>query len=152
MNDNDDGFYPEDQMDFPESQPQPVQNEAPKKKRGKKIKKKKEHDIDITGEVIKFFRRFWATRQTEDIDKANEPDKYVRITLRELFIYIVFLVVVSICKFNLVSLTFIAISLTFYLKCRLVWFHQLCFNINKFYMASLLIRPQAFIKLMTYGQ
>jgi len=105
MNDNDDGFYPEDQMDFPESQPQPVQNEAPKKKRGKKIKKKKEHDIDITGEVIKFFRRFWATRQTEDIDKANEPDKYVRITLRELFIYIVFLVVVSILSLGMVSST-----------------------------------------------
>lgn len=101
--DNDDGFYPEDQFDFPEAQPQAqAQNDAPKKKRGKKNKKKKENDIDITAEVIKFFRRFWATRQTEDIDKVNEPDKYVKITLRELFIYIVFLVDVSLCKLKII--------------------------------------------------
>jgi hypothetical protein len=42
----------------------------------------------------------WATRQTEDIDKAKNPDKYVKITLRELAVYIGFLVILSIGLLN----------------------------------------------------
>jgi len=44
-------------------------------------------------------KALWATRETEDIDKIANPDKYVKITLRELVIYIVFLTVLTISNF-----------------------------------------------------
>lgn len=38
----------------------------------------------------------WATRETEEIDKVRNPDKYTKITLRELIIYGVYLAVLCI--------------------------------------------------------
>ena len=70
-----------------------------KNKKGKNSKKKHSNEnycMDMCG----FVRLLWATRQTEDIDKVKNPDKYVRITLRELFIYLGFLVVLCLCKFT----------------------------------------------------
>ena len=42
----------------------------------------------------------WATQQTERIDRRQHKDKYVRTTLRELMIYLVFLTVLSIGQFD----------------------------------------------------
>lgn len=64
-----------------------------------------ENDFSIRDEIVSFLRKFWATRQTEDIDKEAEPNRYVRITLRELFIYVVFLVTVSLLALGMVSPT-----------------------------------------------
>jgi hypothetical protein len=44
------------------------------------------------------FIELWSTQQTETIDRHQEKDKYVRTTIRELIIYIVFLVILSIGK------------------------------------------------------
>ena len=38
----------------------------------------------------------WATQQTERIDRQQHKDKYVRTTLRELIIYMIFLTILSI--------------------------------------------------------
>ena len=38
----------------------------------------------------------WATRQTEVIDKEKNPDLYVKITLRELIVFLVFLLILCI--------------------------------------------------------
>jgi hypothetical protein len=40
----------------------------------------------------------WATQQTERIDRHQEKDKYVRTTIRELIVYMIFLVILSIGK------------------------------------------------------
>lgn len=40
----------------------------------------------------------WATQQTERIDRQQHKDKYVRTTLRELGIYLIFLTILSIGK------------------------------------------------------
>ena len=42
----------------------------------------------------------WRTRQTEDVDSDREL--HVKTTLRELAIYIVFIVVLCICKFTII--------------------------------------------------
>jgi len=40
----------------------------------------------------------WATQQTERIDRYREKDKYVRTTIRELIVYLIFLTILSIGK------------------------------------------------------
>jgi hypothetical protein len=45
----------------------------------------------------------WATRQTEDIDKVKNPDHYVKITLRELIIYFLFLGCLTMISFGMSS-------------------------------------------------
>lgn len=64
-------------------------------KKQKKTKKKNE-STNIFSVFCGVLRKLWATRQTEDIDKVKSPDKYVKITLRELIIYLIFLIVVCI--------------------------------------------------------
>jgi len=48
--------------------------------------------------MIYDFIELWATQQTEKIDRQEEKDKYVRTTIRELIVYLVFLTVLSIGK------------------------------------------------------
>ena len=64
-----------------------------KNKKGGKNSKKKHSNENYCADMCGFVRLLWATRQTEDIDKVKNPDKYVKITLRELFIYLGFLIV-----------------------------------------------------------
>jgi hypothetical protein len=44
------------------------------------------------------FIELWATQQTERIDRNEQKDKYVRITIRELIVYLCFLTILSIGK------------------------------------------------------
>ncbi|CAF5220329.1 unnamed protein product, partial [Rotaria magnacalcarata] len=53
-------------------------------------------------QLLRFIRKLWATQQTEKID-VEDDEKYVRTTLRELFIYMVFLGVLTIVVFGMVS-------------------------------------------------
>jgi polycystin 2 len=48
------------------------------------------HDVNI------HFTGLWRTRQTEDMDSDREM--HVKTTLRELVIYIFFIVILCICK------------------------------------------------------
>jgi hypothetical protein len=48
--------------------------------------------------MIYDFIELWATQQTEKIDRQVQKDKYVRITIRELIVYLVFLTILSIGK------------------------------------------------------
>lgn len=62
-----------------------------------KLKGKRKKRPDTFLEKIPIFvRSLWATRQTEDIDKEKQMYKYVKITMRELTIYGVFLINLSI--------------------------------------------------------
>lgn len=71
----------------------------PKKSGGKSnSSKKKAQQKSIFVTLPRALRKLWATRQTEDIDKEKEVTKYVKITMKELCIYAVFLVNLSICK------------------------------------------------------
>ena len=70
--------------------------------KGKRNNKKKGGD-NILKELCSAVRVLWATRQTEDIDKVKEADRYVKITLRELFVYIGFLLVLCIVSFGMIS-------------------------------------------------
>lgn len=69
-----------------------VQLTSKKNKKAKKKDDRKNYFSVFCG----ILRKLWATRQTEDIDKVKNPDKYVKITLRELIIYLIFLIVVCI--------------------------------------------------------
>lgn len=60
--------------------------------------KKAQQQKSIFVTLPRALRKLWATRQTEDIDKAKDVRKYVKITMKELSIYAVFLVNLSICK------------------------------------------------------
>ena len=51
-------------------------------------------------EMIDYFLELWATQQTERIDRRQEKDKYVRTTIRELIVYLVFLTILSIGKMS----------------------------------------------------
>ena len=72
-------------------------------KKGKRVDKKKKKDENYLKEICNAFRLLWATRQTEDIDKVKNPDKYVKITLRELFVYLGFLIILCIVSFGMIS-------------------------------------------------
>lgn len=65
-------------------------------KKQKKSKKKKNDEKNYFSMCCGVLRKLWATRQTEDIDKVKHPDRYVKITLRELVIYLIFLVIICI--------------------------------------------------------
>ena len=71
-------------------------------KKGKKLVKDKEKGKKKSNgygsDVLGLFRVFWATRQTEDIDKVRNPDHYVKVTLRELAIYSIFLIIICLSK------------------------------------------------------
>lgn len=73
-------------------------------------KKKAQQQKSIFVTLPRALRKLWATRQTEDIDKVKEVSKYVKITMKELCIYAVFLVNLSICKLQSPLLTIIVES------------------------------------------
>ncbi|CAF4046340.1 unnamed protein product [Rotaria magnacalcarata] len=52
--------------------------------------------------IIRGVRSLWATRQTEK-DLGKNKDLYVKTTLRELFIYLVFIVILCIITFGMTS-------------------------------------------------
>ena len=79
----------------------PVDSYAQSQKSNKSKGKKKSQANSLFVTVPRMIRKLWATRQTEDIDKEKEVGKYVRITMKELCIYAVFLANLSICKFFL---------------------------------------------------
>lgn len=96
------GFINEPMDDLPAAMESEVYVDGKLQVRGgkktKKSKKKKSQETNYFAELCGLLRVLWATRQTEDIDKVNNPDKYVRITLRELVIYLIFLAVLTISK------------------------------------------------------
>lgn len=105
------------QMEFMESDvyvagPAATSNSTPKKIVSKP-KKKKPKQSSFIQKLPGMVRSLWATRQTEDIDKEKEMSKYVKITMRELGIYAIFLVNLSICKwdFSIKLLQFLKIPL-----------------------------------------
>ncbi|UJR28851.1 hypothetical protein I4U23_010075 [Adineta vaga] len=53
--------------------------------------------------ALSLLRKLWATQQTEQIDRQQHKDKYVRTTIRELIIYLIFLTILSIVVFGMVS-------------------------------------------------
>lgn len=69
-----------------------------------KGKKKKRPDT-LLEKIPIFVRSLWATRQTEDIDKDKQMNKYVKITMRELTIYGVFLINLSVLALAMQSST-----------------------------------------------
>lgn len=71
----------------------------------KKTKIRKPRKKTPVEKALSFIRKLWATRQTEDIDKEKEVGKYVKITMRELGIYGVFLVNLSILALGMQSAT-----------------------------------------------
>ena len=76
----------------------PAENATPKKT-VTKPKKKKPKQSSFIQKLPGMVRSLWATRQTEDIDKEKQMSKYVKITMRELAIYAVFLINLSLCKY-----------------------------------------------------
>lgn len=70
-----------------------VNYDSPAKKTSRK---KKQRKMTVFEKIPHYIRKLWATRQTEDIDKQNEVQKYVKITMRELIIYGVFLINLSV--------------------------------------------------------
>ncbi|RNA43788.1 polycystic kidney disease 2-like 1 [Brachionus plicatilis] len=74
-------------------------------KKQKKQKKKKNDEQNYFSVCCGFMRKLWATRQTEDIDKIKHPNRYVKITLRELIIYLIFLIVICIVSFGMIPST-----------------------------------------------
>jgi polycystin 2 len=73
-----------------------------KKKSGKKNNKKNAPDTNCQA-LCNIFGKMWSTRQTQEIDKVNDPDTYVKVTLRELAIYIAFIIVLCILGFGMTS-------------------------------------------------
>ncbi len=73
----------------------------------KKTKKKsnKKRQLTFIEKIPRLFRGLWATRQTENIDKEKEVHKYVKITMRELCVYAVFLVNLSVLSLGMSSAT-----------------------------------------------
>ncbi|CAF4557671.1 unnamed protein product, partial [Rotaria socialis] len=65
--------------------------------------KERQHKKYSCKQLLRFIRKLWATQQTEKIDIEEDNEKYVRTTLRELFIYMVFLGVLTIVVFGMVS-------------------------------------------------
>ncbi|CAF1337534.1 unnamed protein product [Rotaria magnacalcarata] len=53
--------------------------------------------------VFGLVRKLWATQQTERIDRKKHKKRYVRTTIRELIVYMVFLTILSIVVFGMVS-------------------------------------------------
>ncbi|CAF0782686.1 unnamed protein product [Didymodactylos carnosus] len=54
-------------------------------------------------QLLRVLRKLWATQQTENIDREKNKDRYVRTTLRELGVYIAFIVVLSIITFGMIT-------------------------------------------------
>ncbi|CAF3528019.1 unnamed protein product [Rotaria sp. Silwood1] len=53
--------------------------------------------------ALLLIRKLWATQQTERIDRKKHKNRYVRTTIRELIVYMVFLTVLSIVVYGMVS-------------------------------------------------
>ncbi|CAF1423747.1 unnamed protein product [Adineta steineri] len=87
-----DGDYPSDKMAITQS------GQA-----GGYNKKRRQHSNNPCKQILRFIRRLWATQQTEKIDREEHLDVYARTTIRELTIYMVFLAILSIVVFGMVS-------------------------------------------------
>ncbi len=70
-----------------------------------KKKSKKKRELTFIEKIPRIFRGLWATRQTENIDKEKEVKKYVKITMRELCIYAVFLINLSVLSLGMAPST-----------------------------------------------
>ncbi|CAF2671199.1 unnamed protein product [Rotaria sp. Silwood2] len=53
--------------------------------------------------LLLLIRKLWATQQTERIDRKKHKNRYVRTTIRELIVYMVFLTILSIVVYGMVS-------------------------------------------------
>ncbi|CAF1010652.1 unnamed protein product [Rotaria sordida] len=54
-------------------------------------------------QFLRFIRKLWATQQTEKFNDEEHNEKYVRTTIRELMIYMVFIGILTIVVFGMVS-------------------------------------------------
>ncbi|CAF3951966.1 unnamed protein product [Rotaria sp. Silwood2] len=54
-------------------------------------------------QFLRLIRKLWATQQTEKFNDEEHNDKYVRTTIRELLIYMVFIGILTIVVFGMVS-------------------------------------------------
>ncbi|CAF0732509.1 unnamed protein product [Adineta steineri] len=68
-----------------------------------RLRQQKQQRSNPCGKAIGLVRKLWATQQTERIDRQYEKDKYVRTTIRELIVYLIFLAILSIVVFGMVS-------------------------------------------------
>jgi hypothetical protein len=49
-------------------------------------------------DIVRIILELWATQQTERIDRHEHMDKYVRTTIRELIVYLIFVAILTIGK------------------------------------------------------
>ncbi|CAF0862510.1 unnamed protein product [Rotaria sordida] len=76
----------------------------------KQLARQKQLQQNQCKKFLLLIRKFWATQQTERIDRKKHKNRYVRTTIRELLVYLVFLTVLSIVVYGMVSANMLTLT------------------------------------------